>query len=254
MFEDELLENEELDTGAEDSEGGPAEGAAEGGNQPPASEVDGVEAAATTRRLEAETAERLKKQYDEEIAGLGIPNPYTGRPFGSFKEFQEYGKQFKRENLETEAKKKGVTVEALEEERENRSFLARKRREEQEQRAAVKAAQDRSAFLERDLKAFVGKHPDVDVAKLEQNPKFRKFAGDRLYRVPLSELYGDFSELVSDAERAAVEKAAGKQSRSTGGAQSGGMELLTPTQRSALDEWNTNNPDMKMTAKEFLGR
>ena len=156
--------------------------------------------------------------------------------------------------MESEARQKGKSVEELEEERENRSWLARKRQEEKVQKEAMEALERQKAFVRSDLDQFLKKFPDVDPAKLEQNAKFRKFAGRRLYREPLAELYADFVDLVSDAERSAVERAAGKSARSTGGGQGGGMELLTSAQREALEEWNRDNPDMRMTAKEFLGR
>lgn len=209
---------------------------------------------AVADRIRAETQTTLQKQYDEQISGLGIPNPYTGKPFVSFEEFRNYGEQFKREQLEAEAKRKGKSVAELEEEAENRSYLSRKRQEEKNQREALDALETKKAFVKADLSAFVKKFPAVDPAKLEQNPKFRKFAGKRLYQEPLSELYEDFVDLVSDTERAAVEKTASKAARSTGGGQGGGTELLTASQRAELEEWNRDNPGMKMTAKEFLGR
>ena len=79
-----------------------------------------------------------------------------------------------------------------------------------------------------------------------------RFAGNRLYKEPLSDLYNDFAELVSDTERSAVAKAAGKRDRSTGSGQGGGGVSLTPGQQADLDAWNRENPEMKMTAKEFL--
>lgn len=216
------------------------------------SHQDNAAAKAARIRAEQETEERLRKEYDESI--MGIPNPYTGKPFQSFKEFQEYGKKFRAEKLKKEAQRQGKTVEELQEEEENRSYLSRKRREEKEQQQAMKALEERQAFLRSDLAKFVEKFPDVDPGKLEKNPKFQKFAKNRLYKEPLSELYADYLDIVSDAERAAIEKAASKNARGTGGGQSGGKDLLTPSQREALEEWNRDNPDMKMTAKEFLSR
>ena len=251
-----------VDTTAQEDAGGAGEGAqqvagdADPGQQKPQQQThqDNAAARAARIRAEQETAERLQRQYDQQVAGMGIPNPYTGKPFKSFKEFQEYGDRFHREKLAETAQKQGKSVEELQEEEENRSFLARKRDEEKQQREALKALDEQKAFLRADLETFLGKYPGVDPAKLEQNPKFVKFAGKRLYKEPLAELYGDFVELVSDAERSAVEKAVGKASRGTGGAQGGGMEMLTPGQRAELSEWNRDNPTMTMTAKEFLGR
>lgn len=218
------------------------------------SHEENAAARAARIRAEQETAERLQKRYDEQVAGMGIPNPYTGKPFRSFKEFQEYGERFRQEKLEQEAKRQGKSLEELQEEEENRSFVSRKRQEERARQEAMEALNRQKAFVAADLSRFLAQYPDVDPAKLEQNPKFRKFAGKRLYKEPLAELYGDFIELVSDAEHAAVEKAAGRAARSTGGGQGGGNDGLTPAQRTALEEWNRDNPELKMTAKEFLGR
>lgn len=138
------------------------------------------------------------------------------------------------------------------EEEENKSWVAQKRREEANQKQAMAYLQARNRFLTADLERFVAAYPEVDPGKLEKNPQFKKFAGSRLYREPLAKLYGDFVELASDAQRSAVERAAGKAARSTGGGQAGGGDGLTPTQRAQLEEWNRDNPTMKMTVKEFL--
>lgn len=249
-------QSEQVDEGAAgQGEGASQEEPGDAGRedqQPPQSHQDNAAARAARIRAEQETTARLQKQFDEEVAAFGIPNPYTGKPFGSFQEFKAYGEQFRREKLEAEAKKQGKTVEELQEEQETKSWAARKRREEKEQREAMAALERQKAFLRADLETFLQKFPGVDPGKLEQNAKFKKFAGKRLYKEPLSELYADFCDLVSDAERAAVAKATGKAARSTGGGQGGGMDMLTPEQREALEEWNKARPEKKMTAKQFL--
>lgn len=227
---------------------GPASQNQQGGQ----SHQDNAAARAARIRAEQETTERLQRQYDEQVAGMGIVNPYTGKPFRSFKDFLDYGEKFKADKLVEEAKKKGTTVQQLQEEEENKSWIARKRKEEADQKKAMEFLETRKKFMVADLKNFVEKYPDVDPGKLEKNPKFKKFAGSRLYKEPLSSLYEDFTEMVSEAERTAVERAASKSSRSTGGGNSGGADGLTPSQRAELEEWNRDNPSMKMTAKEFL--
>lgn len=272
LYENQALEDQEIENGGqgvvvdtqeerevEAPEGGAGVSAEETDNagqerQKKQTHEDNAAARAARVRAEQETAERLQREYDDKIAGMGVVNPYTGKPIGSFKEFEGYGEQFRREKLELEAKKQGRPVEELEEEEENKSFLAQLKQREREQREAAGAALARQSFMVTDLGRFREEFPNVDVAKLEGNTKFKKFAGDRLYQKPLAELYRDFVELVSDTERAAVERAAGKQQRSTGGGQGGGGEMLTPEQSAALEEWNRENPEMKMTAKEFLSR
>lgn len=227
-------------------------GAASQSQQTAQSHQDNAAARAARIRAEQETTERLQRQYDEQVAGMGIINPYTGKPFSSFKDFLAYGERFKADKLAEEAKRKGTTVEKLQEEQENQSWITQKRREEAVQKQAMEAINARNDFVRQDLDRFVKKYPDVDPGKLESNPKFRKFAKNRLYKESLCDLYEDFVELVSDAERSAVEKAARKSGRGTGGGQSGGGDGLTPAQRAELEEWNRDNPSMKMTAKEFL--
>lgn len=267
-FENQVTEETELDTaGRESVVDSQEEDAANteqdpgaGENADPASQrqdgkqshQDNAAARAARIRAEQETAARLQKQYDEEVAGMGIINPYTGKPFSGFKDFLEYGKRYREDKLEEEAKKQGKTVEELREEEENKSFLARKRKEEKERQEAMKALEQQKAFVAADLDAFVKKFPGVDPGKLEQNAKFRKFSKGRLYKEPLYEIYQDYLDVVGDAERSAVEKAAARSARSTGGGQSGGGDLLTAKQRAELEEWNAANPSMKMTAKEFL--
>lgn len=233
------------------SEGGKADPASqrrEGGQ----SHQDNAAARAARIRAEQETSERLKRQYDSQIAGMGIVNPYTGKPMSSMDDLAEYSKRFKADKLEQEAKKRGTTVEQLQEDEENKAWIARKRREDAEREKAAKEIEVRNNFLRADIENFVSKFPDVDPGKLEKNEKFRKFAGSRMYREPLADLYTDFVDMVSEAERSAVERASSKASRGTGGGQSGGGDGLTPKQRAELEEWNRDNPSMKMTAKEFL--
>lgn len=238
----------EVDTGAGDNSG--VANQSQGGQ----SHQDNAAARAARIRAEQETTQRLQRQYDEQIAGMGIVNPYTGKPFSGMADFLAYGQQYNADKLAQEAKTKGKTVQELQEERETKQWVQRKRQEEAAQQRTAAAMESRKAFVRADLDAFMQKYPDVDPGKLENNPKFRKFSKNRLYREPLGDIYADFVELVNDAGRAAVEKATSKSNRSTGGGNSGGSDGLTPNQRAELEEWNRDNPSMKMTPKEFLSR
>ena len=70
-------------------------------------------AALTAARLlgSREAESRLRAQFDREIAESGAVNPTTGKPFQSFKEFQEYGKKYQEELLEEQAEKTGRPIE-----------------------------------------------------------------------------------------------------------------------------------------------
>ena len=80
----------------------------EGDNADPASQrqeggqshQDNAAARAARIRAEQETTERLQRHYDEQVAGMGIINPYTGKPFSSFKDFLAYGERGLRMDLQ----------------------------------------------------------------------------------------------------------------------------------------------------------
>lgn len=210
-----------------------------------------VRAARLRERAEAERRERARA--DEEIASAGIINPYTGVAFKTLEEFKEYGKRYNADRIAEEAKKTGKTVEELTEEQENKAFVAKMRKQEQERTKQAENEQKRLDFAIKDVKQFQAAHPQVDVGKLIENKTFLRFAGSRYGVEPLSALYEDYCEIVGDAGRAAVLKSESKAGRSTGSA-GGGADSLTAAQRNALAEWNAANPDMQMTAKEFLKR
>lgn len=219
------------------------------------SHADNAVAKAARIRAQQETQDRMKEQYDNEIAGFGIPNPYTGKPFRSFKEFLEYGEKYKKEQLEARAEKEGKSVEELREEEENRSYISQKRREDKLEKEKMKALKEQNEFLKKDIRTFKSKYPDIDIAKLEKNLKFKKFCGKRLYKESILDLYEDFTELISDAEAIATAKATTKTSRSTGSGNNGLTNVtLTAEQKAQLEEWNSENPHLKMTAKEFFER
>lgn len=209
-------------------------------------------AAIRAARLQAsrEAKQAAERELAEEIVGAGIENPYTGKPFSSMKEFREYAAKIKEANLEKEAERTGKSVSVLREEEENRKFLTSLRKT-----AATGGEQKPQAdFIREDLKAFLSVYPEMDAEKLEaleNNQQFRSFCGSRFGREPLADLYASYLGFVQNAESAAVAKAQSRSERSTGGGSSGGA-TLTPTQQRSLDAWNRANPDMPMTAKEFL--
>lgn len=208
-----------------------------------------LKAARIQGNREAET--RLRAQFDREIAESGAINPTTGQPFRSFQEFREYGKRYQEELLQEQAEKTGRPIGELREEAENRAYLSRQRKAEEAKKSQnSKRLAERQRLVE-DAMEFRERHPDVDITKLETDAKFRKFAGNRLYKDPISDLYDDYLELVSDAQETGRAKAASKASRGTGGGTGGETVTLAPAQQKALDEWNRENPGMKMTAKEF---
>lgn len=119
---------------------------------------------------------------------------------------------------------------------------------------SVEAEATLKAFVKTDLLDFMEHYPQFsaeDLEALEHNAQFRRFCGTRYGREPLAVLYGDYLFVVEGAGKAAEDRAASRSARSTGGGTAGGA-TLTPAQRKLLDAWNEANPDMQMTAKEYL--
>ena len=204
-------------------------------------------------RAQQEAAAAERARTDEMIASSGITNPYTGKPFEGLQDYLDYARQHRESEIAEEAEKSGRTVEEVTEERNDRDFVRSMRRQQAQQSASTQQDTDEMEFLRRDVLNFVERHPDVDVAQLEKNQHFLRFCGSRFKKEPLADLYDSYTEFRGGVEQAAVAKAASRAERSTGGGTSGGM-ALTPSQQNALDRWNEENPDMKMTIKEFLKR
>lgn len=210
-----------------------------------------IRAARIAARREAEA--EIARRTDEDIAASGVVNPYTNKPFASMKEFRDYGKSMRQAEIKRLAKESGRSEEEVADELADKEFVRqerRKRAQEDEQRRERERQQD---FIRRDVQDFVKRHPNVDLEKLENNKSFLKYCGSRFGKEPLGDLYDAYLDIVGEAGQAAVAKQADRSDRSTGGGSTGGP-TMTPSQQKALDAWNAANPDMAMTAKEFLTR
>ena len=152
--------------------------------------------------------------------------------------------------LPAESEEVVPTVEQLLREMELRHAVLAMREQSNAQQLALRQALQK-AFFERDTRDFVKKHPEVDLVKLDGNPLFRRFCGSRYGLESLAKLYEDYREIVDGAEQAARAAVQSRSKRSTGSG-GGGGDILTAKQRASLEAWNRANPDMKMTAREFL--
>lgn len=226
----------------------------EGAVQEPPKQTREENAAIRAARLRAEREgyEKAEERANTDIARSGIVNPYTGKPFSSLKELNEYGDKVRRAKLEERAKKEGKDISVLEEEEANREFMTKMRKEHE---AKNKPSSDN--FVASDVLDFVNKHPEFaspeKLSSLENNKSFRTFCGSRYGVEPLSELYESYVEFVGETGKSAVVKSNSRTERSTGTGGDGG-DMLTPSERKALKEWNEAYPEMKMTPKEFKSR
>lgn len=250
-------------------EGGDEEGSGEGENDPAPAGQGGAKtqtrednSAARLARLRAErdTVARVTAETDEKIARMGMKNPATGELIRNMAELEKFGKLQRDAEIRNIAKRSGRSVGEVEAEMDDKDFIHKMRREYEEKERAAAAAvsgtateEQRRAFVEKDAQDFMSRHPNVGVAELIDNPRFREFCGSRFGKEPLADLYESYKKLTGEAESAGRAGAESRSRRSTGSG-GGGGGVLTPSQRASLDAWNRENPDMKMTAKEFLGR
>ena len=238
--------------GAEGKEGGQKNTG--GADREPNSREENAAMKAARLRGQRDAEAALRKQYDTEVTAAGVVNPQTGRPFRNFQEFLAFGKQMNEARIEERARKENRPLDEIRQEEEVKAVLNR-RKEEEKKRGEVMADKKRqSEFLKTDVKRFIRDYPQVDAVKLEKNEKFRRFARGRLYKEPLAEIYTDYMEFVTDAEKAALAKADSRASRATGAGGGAHDGSLTSAQQKELESWNRLYPQMKMTAKEFKGR
>jgi len=200
-------------------------------------------------KAEIEKARReAKAEFNNLLKNSGVKNPYTEKNFESIEEFTEYGQKLKEAEQRERAEEEGKTLAEIQQEDADKEYLARKRQEDSE-KADKEKADER---VKEDLAELTERYPDVDVSNLLTNDSFLKFAGTRLGHEPLADLYSDFVDLVGTAEKNGRLKDT-RGSRSTGSGDQGGVRLSAGQQR-ALEEWNRNYPELKMTPKEFLNQ
>ena len=261
---DEIMEIETPEEGAEGgvvtAETGAESGEPEGGKgqdvAEPARQSREENARYQAARKAGEDAgyRRAQDRFRKAFARLGMTED-GGGAIDSLDGLEAYADRARSRRIKAAAEESGRTVEELEEEEDAKEAIREQKREKAEREKSDAAKRRQSEWVRSDAEKFIAAHPDVDLAKLDANAKFRKFCGSRYGREPLSQLYEDWQEFAGEEAAAkAVGKAAEKDDRSTGAGTGGTSEGLTAAQQRALDEWNREYPQMKMTAKEFLKR
>ena len=150
------------------------------------------------RRREAERQAEIKKAENAArekaiIEILNGKNPYTEAPMKDHADVEEY-------LLMKEIEKSGG--DPLSDFSKYQKERDRKRTEEAEKKARQRE------WYENDSKEFQAKHPEVNLQDLIKNENFQKYADGKVGVRPLSEIYEDFVELISEYENKANKKAA----------------------------------------------
>ena len=248
---EEVVTPQDAEDAAQDAEGAESSEAPEQSRQ---THEDNRRYQAARRAGEDAGYQRAMEEMSRRFSKLGMRDPTTGETITNIEGLEAYSKAARKQQIEARAKAEGRSVAEVTEEEDNRDFL----REQRAEAAAKKKQDDDRAALERwvaqDAAAFAEQYPDVDITELDNNKAFRRFCGSRYGREPLAGLYGDWLDITGTAGKAAAARSASKSERSTGTGGGAGSETLTASQQRALEEWNRNYPNMKMTAKEFLSR
>lgn len=214
--------------------------------------ADNAAARAARLKAERETKAAMRREQDSEIAEMGLVNPYTGETITTMEQLKSYTQQHREASLQERAQKENRSVADLRREEEDRRLAAQKRQEMRESDEERRTRQEQEDFIRADAQDFMARYPDVDLGNLEKNQTFRKFCGSRFGREPLADLYESYREIMGGA--AASSKAESRNARSAGGGTGTAGSGLTAEAQGLLDKWNRENPEMKMTAKEFMNR
>lgn len=248
MQAEEVVTPQGDDAAEQGSEGGQSSGNADRGQQ---SHEDNRRYQAARRAGEQAGYDKAMREVNERIARGRMRDPNTGEEIDSLDKLDSYTASVRTNRIQSRAKAEGKSVAQVTEEEDTRDWIAEQRRR---QKAEEKKPESQQDFISRDLVDFQSRHPEADVRKLDNDRNFRRFCGSRYGREPLADLYEDYLEIAGEREAAALARAESKTSRATGSGGGSGSETLTASQQRALDEWNRNYPNMKMTAKEFLSR
>jgi len=175
--------------------------------------------AAARREAEAEKA-RMKADLDAWAKRRGFNSIEELRA-----EDEKYLAEMERAKLAAEAAKTGKDPGLYAEEKELLEWAKQKRAEEKaekERKAKEKEAQEKA---DKDVADFKDKYPDVNVdALLTKHEKFRKFSKGKVGLFPLTEIYEEFLDFITETEAAAIAKIESKQERATGSSRSAANE------------------------------
>ncbi len=145
------------------------------------------------RRREAERQKELKEAREQAIIdALGGKNPYTGEEMKDSADVEEF-----------------LTMKEIEKEGGDPLTDFSKFHKTKEKEKAAKLAEDaaKTEWYRKDREEFATKHPEVNVETLVQDKQFQLFASGKVGRLPLSEIYEGFIEVVGEFEEKAKRKA-----------------------------------------------
>lgn len=150
-------------------------------------------------------------------------------------------KQKELEDLQEQADQNGTSPELLAEIRGLKAEVKELKQEKADQKAEAERLTAAQSRIDKEIKEFMEKYPDIDHEKLSSNEKFNRFFKRSSKDLTLTEIYEDYIDLIGDAEKAAIAKVNSNKARSTSsgkgkGELDGGTYGLTDRQQALAKE------------------
>lgn len=169
------------------------------------------------RRREKEAAEKAKREREEreaqirkeaaeqEALGLITKNPYTGKPIKDAKDLEVYKIQKAIDD------RGGDPITDLADE-----IAERNRKAEAERKKAAEDAQKAETSLNAEIDELRKAHPDVNTAKLADDPDFMEIASEKQGRWSLLEIYEEYQRRRQGKRKAGDDKVADEIAKKQG--------------------------------------
>jgi len=210
-------------------------------------------------RIVGERLAREKAKYSdhEDIVQMVKQFGYSGNSAADIKaqlqtEYEQRQKEQELHELQQEAKEHGTDPDLLKEIKELKKELSEIKQESKEKKEQIEKEKAAVESFGKQVSDFKTKYPDVDFENLDKNEKFVRFAKRSHPSLSLVDIYEDFIDLASGAEKEAIAKIQSSVNRSTSsgrgkGEAEGGTYGLTPRQQQLAKIGD-------MTYKEFADR
>jgi len=139
------------------------------------------------------------KEIANELEGFGYSGTAAEKKTAIKAEREQRSKQQELYELQEEADQKGASPEVLSEIKQLKSELNELKGEREALKKAETDKKTADEAFNKQVHEFGEKYPDVDLAKVGENPKFLKFVKGRTGT--LAELYTDFVDFVGETEK-----------------------------------------------------
>jgi len=173
------------------------------------------------------------KGLDEELKAFGYEGTAKERREAIKAQREAIATQAELEELQEQAKEEGTSPQLLAEIKELKKELAEIKSERLAKKTESENKTKADEAWNKQVTEFQEEYADVDLDKLAENPKFKKFIKGKA--LPLKELYADFTDFIGETEVEAIVKMKAKEDRSTGSGKGSGNEGgnygLTPGQQ-----------------------